>query len=320
MIRRPLYKGEIVWNELQKVDRGGTKKCRRRDEKNWIRVDAPDLRIITPELWEKVQSRLAKTKGKGRSGIRDQDSKYLLTGMARCAHCGGPMTIVGADYHRRKGRFYGCSYYRSRGTSICSNSLLAEQELLDQTVLKSIEEALTEEMLKVAVEKALIKHRSQAIDQVGARAKIERELSLVEAHLNNLVDAVANGRKEPALFERIANEESRKRTLIAESERLALPDPIASISDARLKRELKAKFAEMRELLARHITSARQLLRLLIQEPLRFEAVRNGDAKSYRVIGTGSYLPILADSGCSVVNGVPNGTHRKGAEQHSLLA
>ncbi len=66
MVRRPIYKGEIVWNELQKIDRGGTKKRRLRDEKDLVRVDAPDLRIITPELWEKVQRRLTKTKGKGR--------------------------------------------------------------------------------------------------------------------------------------------------------------------------------------------------------------------------------------------------------------
>ena len=57
------------------------------------------------------------------------------------------MTIVGQDYHRRKGRFYGCSYYKTRGSSICRNSLLVEQELLDQVVLKSLHEALSEEVL-----------------------------------------------------------------------------------------------------------------------------------------------------------------------------
>ena len=115
ILYRPLYKGEIVWNQHQKIVLGGTKKRRPRDEKDWVRLDAPDLRIITPDLWTSVYARLAKTKGKGKgqSAFRDQDSKYLLTGMARCAHCGGPMTIVGQDYHRRKGRFYGCSYYKN---------------------------------------------------------------------------------------------------------------------------------------------------------------------------------------------------------------
>ncbi len=160
-----------MWNQLQKIVRGGTKKRRQREEREWIRLDAPDLRIITPELWNTVQMRLSKTKGKGRATFRDQGSKYLLTGMARCAHCGGPMTIVGQDYHRRKGRFYGSSYYKNCSSSICKNSLLVEQEFLDQIVLKLLHEALTEDMVKVAVDKALAKHRAGAVADCGqARA------------------------------------------------------------------------------------------------------------------------------------------------------
>ena len=90
------------------------------------------------------------------------------------------MTIVGQDYHRRKGRFYGCSYYKTRGSSICKNSLLVEQEFLDQIVLKSLHEALTEEMLKVAVEKALAKHRNGEGAKLDRSTEVQRELSLIE--------------------------------------------------------------------------------------------------------------------------------------------
>ena len=181
ILYRPLYKGEIVWNQHQKIVRGGTKKRRQRDEKDWIRIDAPDLRIITPDLWASVHARLTKVAGKMRLRFRDRDSRYLLTGMARCAHCGGPMTIVGQDYHRQKGRFHGCSYYKTRGSSICKNSLLVEQEVLDHIVLKSIQEALTEEMIKVAVDKALAKHRAGEGVKLNRRTNIERELSLIAA-------------------------------------------------------------------------------------------------------------------------------------------
>lgn len=269
--------------------------------------DAPDLRIIGAELWDVVAKRLERRKGQSRSAFRDVESKYLLTGMARCAHCGGPMTIVGQNYHREKGRYYGCSYYKSRGSSICKNSLLVEQELLDQTVLKAIEEALTEEMLKVAIEKALANHRAGASVQLDHRSRIERELSLIEAQLRNLVDAVANGRKDGALFERLATEEARKRSLIEELERLTRPGQATHLDEARLKRELKARLADTRALLGRHITSARRLLQALIEHPLRLETTHNGDRKGYRVTGTGSYLPLLSESGRSVVIGVPNG-------------
>ena len=143
--------------------------------------------------------------------------------------------------------------------------------------------------------------------QLDHRSRIERELSLIEAQLKNLVDAVANGRKEGTLFDRISSEEARKRSLIAELERLTLPEHITHIDEARLKRELKARFADTRALLGRHIASARRLLQVLVEHPLRLEAMENEGRKGYRVMGTGNYLPLLADSGCSVESGVPNG-------------
>lgn len=316
ILHRPLYKGEIVWNQLEKIVRGGTKKRRQRDEKDWIRLDAPELRIITPEVWNAVQARVSKTKGVGRAPFRDQDSKYLLTGMARCAHCGGPMTIVGQDYHRRKGRFYGCSYYKTRGSSICKNSLLVEQEFLDQIVLKSLHEALTEEMVKVAVEKALAKHRAGEGAKLDRLTNVQRELSLIEAYENNLVDAIGKGQPMDPLLAKLRAEEARKKDLVRELEQLTIGDQTVSLDEARLKREIKARFADTKGLLDRQISSDRRLLRSLMEQPLRCEAVREGDRKEYRVTGTGSYLPLMPETlaplntpqeRCSVENGVPNG-------------
>src|SRR6188472_1909824 len=62
ILYRPLYRGEIIYGQLQKIVRGGTKKRRERDEKDWVRVNAPELRIVTPDIWNTVQARLAKAK------------------------------------------------------------------------------------------------------------------------------------------------------------------------------------------------------------------------------------------------------------------
>lgn len=91
-----------------------------------------------------------------------------------------------------------------------------------------------------------------------------------------------------------------------------MPECIPRLDEARLKRELKARFADTRALLGRHIASARRLLQVLMEHPLRFEATQNGDWKGYRVTGTGSYLPLLSDSNCSVEVGVPNGIFQGG--------
>ncbi|PWT75597.1 MAG: hypothetical protein C5B60_05135 [Chloroflexi bacterium] len=54
ILHRPLYRGEIVWNAVQKIVRGGTKRRRRRPDSERITMEAPELRIIAPELWESV--------------------------------------------------------------------------------------------------------------------------------------------------------------------------------------------------------------------------------------------------------------------------
>ncbi len=293
MLHRPLYKGEIVWNEYQKIVRGGTKKRRRRQERDWIRLDAPELRIVPEDLWTTVHARLGRTKDQAHSGFRDVDSKYLLTGMARCAHCGGPMTIVGQDYHRKKGRFYGCAYYRKRGSAICKNSLLVEQEMLDQVVLKAITDVLSEEMLKVAVEKVLAQLRARAGSTLDRRTAIERELSVIEAHLRNLVDAIANGKKDGSLLERLNTEETRKEELLAELERLTASEEMPDLDDARLKRDLKARVSDTKALLCRHVPQGRQILHKLIERPLMCEPFEDGKQRGYRVTGEGSYIPIL---------------------------
>jgi hypothetical protein len=122
-----------------------------------------------------------------------------------------------------------------------------------------------------------------------------------------LVDAIADGNKDPAIRERLKVEETRRQELIIELERLTSTDDLSDLNEARLKRDLKARLADTQALLSRHISTTRRLLKTLIDQPLRCEAVRDGMHQRYRLTGTGSYLPLLPEFGCSVEGGVPNG-------------
>ena len=133
ILYRPLYKGEIIWNQYQKVMKGGTKARRPRPESEWVHVDAPDLQTISPTLWQAVHDRLAQAKqlyargtqnGRrgtliGRPSLRDFDSPYLLSGLARCT-CGGPLGAVTREHNRSARRFYGCLYFHKRGPTVCA--------------------------------------------------------------------------------------------------------------------------------------------------------------------------------------------------------
>jgi hypothetical protein len=213
------------------------------------------------------------------------------------------MQIVGADYNRKKGRFYRCSYYKNRGSSICKNSLLVEQDALDQIVLNSIQQALTENMIRVAVNKALERHRASQGVNLDRRRAIERELSLIEAKQVHLVDAIATGDKSRMLIERLKVEETTREALIRELGQIEVAGELGSLNEARFKRELAGRVADMRGLLARHVLSARKLLKTLLEQPLRFEKVEEGERRHYRVLGTGSYLPVLENAGDSLLPG-----------------
>ena len=52
ILYRPDYRGEFVWGKSQKRDTWGQVRYQRRPEAEWIRVGAPELRIIDDELWE----------------------------------------------------------------------------------------------------------------------------------------------------------------------------------------------------------------------------------------------------------------------------
>ena len=61
ILRRELYSGQLIWNKRRFVKSPGTNRriSRIRPESEWIRVSAPELRIVPPELWAEVQRRLA---------------------------------------------------------------------------------------------------------------------------------------------------------------------------------------------------------------------------------------------------------------------
>jgi DNA invertase Pin-like site-specific DNA recombinase len=291
MLHRPIYRGQIVWNALEKIVRGGTKKRRRRPDSEWIMVDAPELRIISPEVWESVQTRLLRRKDRSSQQVRDVESKYLLTGMARCAQCGGPMMVVGPGTSRRQGRYYACAYHKKRGSSICKNSLLAEQEMLDQVILRSLADMLHQKVLDQAIEHALMQLRGQHSTQLDRRTQIERELSLIEATEKRLVDAIASGEHTAPLLARLSTEETRKKDLIAELDR---PDRVATDLDvARLKRDMKARLFDMQTLLGSHISESRKLLRLLFEKPIQCKAVVDGKESRYELSGTGNFMNLL---------------------------
>ena len=59
MLRNESYRGVLVWNRTRKErnPETGRKTSRPRPESEWLRVDVPEWRMVSEELWQAVQKR-----------------------------------------------------------------------------------------------------------------------------------------------------------------------------------------------------------------------------------------------------------------------
>jgi site-specific DNA recombinase len=133
---RPLYRGEVVWNQRRKRDRWGQKRYERRPESEWIRQEAPELRIVSVAEWQAAHARFEgarstyiRTQGgriwsRGASGI---ESRFLLSGFLACRHCGGPMTVTSREWKSHRHFTYACSYNQEDGATILG--MISERDL-----------------------------------------------------------------------------------------------------------------------------------------------------------------------------------------------
>ncbi len=54
VLHRPLYRGEVVWNKTRKRDAEGKTPPTARPESEWLRLDQPELRIVSDTAWQQV--------------------------------------------------------------------------------------------------------------------------------------------------------------------------------------------------------------------------------------------------------------------------
>ena len=136
-----IYHGVRVWNRTQRVfnSADGTKVKRRRPQSEWVRVEVPQLRIISEELWEKVrpvnQQVRDKTYGRRLGGMSRTESSrsYLFSGLMTCGVCGGTFTVVSG---KPPDVFYGCRNHRYRLS--CPARVTLRRERLEQQLIAAI--------------------------------------------------------------------------------------------------------------------------------------------------------------------------------------
>ncbi|WP_412050167.1 recombinase family protein [Hoeflea sp. Naph1] len=142
------YRGRTIFNRrnFRKNPKTEKREARMNAETTWVVVDKPELRIIDDALWDRVKQRQVAVRDNYDSTTtnklnRTHRPSYLLSGILRCAHCGGPYAISGKDRYSCTNRGKKLPLDSLDG-GICTNSKTISRQELEDRVLTCIPNAL----------------------------------------------------------------------------------------------------------------------------------------------------------------------------------
>ncbi len=134
MIFNEIYAGRIVWNRVRMIKDPdtGRRVSRANSRIDWQTVEAPDLRIIEEDLWQRARE-VKTAKARVLSHMK-RSPAHILSGLLRCGICGSGMSVHDRD---RTGKTrIRCSAVRENGT--CSNRRIVYLDMVERTVLSGL--------------------------------------------------------------------------------------------------------------------------------------------------------------------------------------
>jgi site-specific DNA recombinase len=189
----------------------GKRVSRLNPDSGWIVQDVGCLRIVDPELWERVKTRQGALEARSQSaaeapGYWDlRRPRYLFAGLMRCAVCGGGIVNFNKVY-------IGCANARNKGT--CDNRATMRRDDLETAVLDGLQNRL----LEPARTKIFCEEYARAMNRLQAernaqRAADEDALTRAERDLARLVQALLDGVPASAVREKMAELEGQRDAL-----------------------------------------------------------------------------------------------------------
>ncbi|HAP48452.1 MAG TPA: recombinase family protein [Afipia sp.] len=230
-----VYCGRLVWNRVRMVKDPDTGKriSRPNPESEWHRADAPHLKIVEPEIFDKAAA-IRRERGHLAPAYR-RKPRHMLSGLLRCGSCGGGMSVKGED---SGGTRVVCTRYREAGT--CDNQRSYYLHTIEQTILGGLRDHLRNpEAIKLFLKTYHAERKRLAADNTNTKARLERELGEVGRKLERAMSAMLASTAAVETFtDAIATLEADKRRLNSELSSLTEPVNVVSLHPAAQARYL----------------------------------------------------------------------------------
>jgi hypothetical protein len=262
----------------------------------------PQLRLLTDREWHDAHERLTATRESYLRGKRGKlwgrptngiESKYLLTGLARCGECGGSLYVRSRSHGAHHALFYGCTSYHLRGRTVCTNYMELPLLKVDRAVLSTIEaDLLQPDILEDAIQEAIAMLRPSEDAAALQRKKLEQELATVDSALARLTAAIESGGDVPTLVKAMKDRKQDRAAVQQQLANLAGLGRLQTVDAQTLRRNLEARLTHWQGLRSRHVAQTRQILRKLLVGRLRFTF--DATQRTCKFTGQGALDPELA--------------------------
>lgn len=222
-----LYNGVIRWNRQKKLKNPDTGRFayRLNPESEWIRADAPELRIVPEDLWAAAKARQDELTALYKAQIdasRDNMKKRkaangglnathrprtLLSGLVVCGCCGGTYARRGQD------RFACSNHVLGNG---CDNARSIARPVLEDRVLTGLRERLmTPDMAAEAMRAYALETNRLNRERRQSEDATRRELADTAKAIAEIVRVIEQGGYHRALSTRLTELETKQDSLTA---------------------------------------------------------------------------------------------------------
>ncbi len=263
------YTGAWTYNQREWIrdPMTGKKHPRMRPEKDIIRTDHPELRIVDPAMWQAVQDRLTGVRDyytksadgspKGRA-VPGRKTTYLLSGLLVCEECGAPLIVVGTT---PKTRAYRCGDHLKRGTCkslVALREGVAKERILN-AILEELEKHATAAYLKDRAER---RRKELAIEMSGVIRERTKKLEDLEKKIANFMAFIGAGNgtaSVAAMLKDLEREAARERAAIRRAQAAEAPVQVPTVEAA------LAELQNLQELVASDPLGGREALRACLR-------------------------------------------------------
>jgi DNA invertase Pin-like site-specific DNA recombinase len=194
MLANQTYLGHVIWCR-RPHDKHERKEVKIRPESEWVVRENAHEPLVTQEVFDRVQARLAENKARTRSATSD----YVLSGLVRCTYCGRPY-IGGGGGSRKPGkdpdrnRIYKCAG-SDHNNPVCPGRIgTVLKRVLEHIVIRMVTQVVSDptvqRLIREEVERYLRELRSGSGEEKTSLTARQQKLAKEKG---NLVDAIAEG-------------------------------------------------------------------------------------------------------------------------------